>query len=45
MRSAAGVRLGFSVDKAAREIGWRPEVAIEDGMRRLIEWQIKQDHT
>jgi UDP-glucose 4-epimerase len=45
VRSAAGVRLGFNVGKAAREIGWQPEVAIEDGMRRLIEWQRKQDGT
>ncbi|HEX4376156.1 MAG TPA: NAD-dependent epimerase/dehydratase family protein [Steroidobacteraceae bacterium] len=39
VRSAAGTRLGFSRDKAAREIAWQPEVSIEDGMRRLIEWQ------
>jgi UDP-glucose 4-epimerase len=39
VRSAAGMRLGFSREKAAREIGWEPRVGIEEGMRRLIEWQ------
>jgi UDP-glucose 4-epimerase len=42
VRSAAGSRLGFSRDKAAREIGWQPQVSIEDGMQRLIEWQRSQ---
>jgi len=42
VRSAAGTRLGFSRDKAAREIGWEPGVTIEEGMRRLIEWQKTQ---
>jgi UDP-glucose 4-epimerase len=42
VRSAAGVRLGFSIDKAAREIGWQPGVSVEEGMRRLIDWQQKQ---
>jgi UDP-glucose 4-epimerase len=39
VRSAAGTRLGFSRDKAAREIGWEPQVGIEEGMRRLLAWQ------
>lgn len=39
VRSAAGTRLGFSREKAARELGWEPRVSIEEGMRRLIEWQ------
>lgn len=42
VRSAAGTRLGFSRDKAARELGWEPRLTIEDGMRRLIEWQRTQ---
>jgi UDP-glucose 4-epimerase len=42
VRSAAGARLGFSREKAAREIGWEPRVSIEEGMRRLIEWQKSQ---
>jgi UDP-glucose 4-epimerase len=42
VRSAAGTRLGFSREKASREIGWEPRVSIEEGMRRLIEWQKAQ---
>jgi nucleoside-diphosphate-sugar epimerase len=34
--------LGFSRDKAAREIGWEPQVRIEEGMRRLLAWQRTQ---
>jgi nucleoside-diphosphate-sugar epimerase len=26
------------VSKAARLLGWRPEIAIEDGLRRSVEW-------
>ena len=39
VRSAAGTRLGFSRDKAARELGWEPRLTLEEGMRRLIQWQ------
>ena len=42
VRSAAGTRLGFSREKASREMGWEPRVSIEEGMRRLIEWQKAQ---
>lgn len=42
VRSAAGTRLAFSREKAAREIGWVPEVSLEEGMRRLIAWQRTQ---
>jgi nucleoside-diphosphate-sugar epimerase len=24
--------------KAERELGWRPQVAFEDGLRRTIDW-------
>jgi UDP-glucose 4-epimerase len=43
VRSAAGTRLGFSKDKAARELGWEPRIGLEEGMRRLLEWQRTQD--
>ncbi|HTV95218.1 MAG TPA: NAD-dependent epimerase/dehydratase family protein [Steroidobacteraceae bacterium] len=43
VRSAGGARLGFSREKAAREIGWEPQVSIEEGMRRLLAWQRTQD--
>jgi UDP-glucose 4-epimerase len=42
VRSAAGTRLEFSREKATREIGWEPRVSIEEGMRRLIDWQTNQ---
>jgi UDP-glucose 4-epimerase len=42
VRSAAGTRLEFSREKAAREIGWEPRVSIEEGMRRLLDWQKAQ---
>jgi UDP-glucose 4-epimerase len=43
VRSAGGTRLGFSRERAAREIGWEPRVGIEEGMRRLLDWQRAQD--
>jgi UDP-glucose 4-epimerase len=42
VRSAAGTRLGFSREMAARELGWEPRVSIEEGMRRLIAWLTTQ---
>lgn len=42
VRSAAGTRLGFSRQKASQEIGWEPRISIEEGMRRLIDWQKTQ---
>jgi UDP-glucose 4-epimerase len=43
VRSAAGKRLGFSRERAAREIGWEPQVNMEEGMRRPLAWQRTQD--
>lgn len=39
VRSAAGTRLGFTRELAERELGWVPQVDLEEGMRRLIAWQ------
>lgn len=30
--------LGISIAKAKRELGWEPQVDIEEGMRRLVAW-------
>jgi UDP-glucose 4-epimerase len=31
-------RLGLSREKAKREFGWEPQVGLEEGMRRLVDW-------
>ena len=31
-------RVGYSIEKARRELGWQPEVQIEEGMHRLVAW-------
>jgi 2-alkyl-3-oxoalkanoate reductase len=28
----------FRIDKARRELGWSPKVAIDEGLRRTAEW-------
>ena len=43
VRPAAGSLLGFSRDKAAREIGWEPKVGVEEGIGRLLDWQRSQE--
>jgi UDP-glucose 4-epimerase len=43
VRSAAGTRLGFSIARATRELGWQPQVKLDEGIRRLIKWQSTQD--
>lgn len=31
-------KIGLSIEKARRELGWEPQVGIEEGMRRLVAW-------
>jgi UDP-glucose 4-epimerase len=31
-------KLGVSVEKARKELGWEPQIGIEEGMRRLVVW-------
>lgn len=39
VKSTSGSTLDFSVAKAERILGWKPEVGIEEGIRRLIDWR------
>ena len=34
----------FRIDKARRELDYRPEVAIEDGLQRTANWHFEQEH-
>lgn len=36
--------IACSVDRARRELGYRPRVALEEGMRRSIRWCLDQGH-
>ena len=42
VRSSVSKHLDFSLAKIEKMIGWKPEVSIEDGIRRLIEWRKTQ---
>lgn len=39
VRSTVGSTLKLSRTKAERMLGWRPEIGIEQGLRRLIAWR------
>ncbi|MEL3888870.1 NAD-dependent epimerase/dehydratase family protein [Ferrovibrio sp. MS7] len=43
VRSSVTNELNFSRDKIASMLGWKPEVSIEDGIRRLLEWRSRED--
>ncbi|NOZ06395.1 MAG: NAD-dependent epimerase/dehydratase family protein [Chloroflexi bacterium] len=32
------------IRKSARELGWRPRVSVEEGVRRLYEWVVENKH-
>jgi len=38
VRFTATAELGYRRDKAERLLGWKPEVSLEEGIRRLIAW-------
>jgi UDP-glucose 4-epimerase len=44
VRSSVTKHLDFSLAKIEKMLGWKPEVSIEDGIRRLIEWRKAQDN-
>lgn len=33
-----GSRLQFSIDKARRELGWKPKIPFEEGFQRTMQW-------
>jgi UDP-glucose 4-epimerase len=39
VRSSTGSHLNFSRAKIERLLGWRPEIGLEEGLRRLIDWR------
>jgi UDP-glucose 4-epimerase len=43
VRSSVTKQLDFSIAKAEKMLGWKPEVSIEEGIRRLLEWRKAQD--
>jgi UDP-glucose 4-epimerase len=42
VRSSTGSQLEFSIAKIERQLGWRPEIGLEEGLRRLIDWRGRQ---
>ncbi|GGE51158.1 NAD dependent epimerase/dehydratase [Primorskyibacter flagellatus] len=42
VRVTTSSQLDFSIGKIGRMIGWKPEVSIEDGIARLIDWRRAQ---
>jgi UDP-glucose 4-epimerase len=42
VKSTSGTELDLSRAKIERMLGWRPEVPIETGLRRLIDWRATQ---
>lgn len=42
VRVTTSSELDFSIEKIGRMIGWTPQVSIEDGIARLIEWRRSQ---
>jgi UDP-glucose 4-epimerase len=43
VRSSVTKQLDFSRAKIEKMLGWVPEISIEDGVRRLLEWRKAQD--
>ena len=38
IRATVSSRLNFSNDKIIAQIGWKPSIGIEEGIRRIIAW-------
>lgn len=42
VKSTSGSTIDFRIEKARDMLGWEPQVGIEEGIRRLIEWRKTQ---
>jgi len=42
VKSTSGSTIDFRIEKAKEMLGWEPQVGIEEGIRRLIEWRKQQ---
>lgn len=38
LKSAVATRSSFSIEKAARLLGWEPQTTLDEGVRRLVSW-------
>lgn len=43
VKATSSASLKLSREKAKRMLGWEPEVGVEEGVRRLIEWRMGQE--
>lgn len=43
VRASVSSELNFSRAKIEKQLGWKPEVSIEEGIRRLIAWRQRED--
>ena len=42
VRFTTTTKLGYRRDKAERLLGWKPEVSLEEGVRRLVTWSERE---
>jgi len=43
VRASVGTHLAFSREKIGRVLGWQPQVSLEEGIRRLVQWRERRD--
>lgn len=42
VKSTSGSTIDFRIDKARQMLGWKPQVGVEEGIARLIDWRSAQ---